>query len=505
MKKLICIFIAISAFVAARAVTFEELRLIGKEGKAVALPKGTELIGISISDYRSENLELNPNLKWDKIDIGENYRTAYVESEDGKFGFRLKFDGIYDCRMQIGQKVRLDLSGCILEKQIDPERYTIRGLGKNNVSVIEEGVAIPRKVRSSSELRDEDIYTQVILTGLELSSKTGSYCNIHEKCTLPSDKNVYSRGAANIPIPAMDGWATLFLSSDGCPIYMLINSRCSWRRDDYRVKTGVGPIRGILVHTELPRYGGNIGRYAIRPLFKKDLILSPNPISSYTTLAEWNWDHNYYDALKFRNRGEVRCIKRKQFLPADSIVADDGIGELLSQSGDMVGLAEEFNSRVSIDGIGGMPRGGRDKAALSLSSSTGAWYGENDAKGIVAVTAPGGIQGRSVIVTYSFAVTAPDEARAYNFPEDWAIQYSSDGKSWINSTSAPAHLTPLFYRDGEISSDAAMGYTEHFAILPMECLNYRNLYVRLVPVSKRPVGESAFLLNIGSFSIRVLK
>lgn len=503
-RKYILSLLLLTVSVVSGATGFEELRALGRS-KVVILPENTVIECISVSDYRSENLEINPNTKWNKVDVGENCRTAYVESEDGKYGLRLKFKNISDCRLVCGQKIKLDLSGCTLLKENDPERYTVSGLSSGRIKVVEESVPVPRKIKSVSELVDNDVYTQVIIKDLEISSKSGSYCNINEKCTLPSPKNTYSKGENTRLIPAMDGWATLFLSSDGCPIYMLVNSRCPWRRDDLRVKTGVGPIRGIIVHTDLPRFGGNIGKYAIRPLFKSDLILSYNPFSFYEILADWNWDHNYYDALNLKNRGEIRCLRTNKFVPADSILPDVGSGELYSESGDMMSLFEEYNSRVTMDGRGNIPTGGRDKAALCLSSSSYVWYGANGPLGIVAKTKPNGITGRLVIVTYSLTVRMPDETKPINFPKQWKIQYSNNGSDWKDSLSEPSTICPLFYRVGEISLDAAMGYAEHYAIIPSECLSEEELYVRLLPISAKPSSNSAFQLCLGSFTIRVLK
>ena len=53
------------------------------------------LDGIVISDWRSDNVEYNPNLDHNVVDLGENLRTAYVESFDGCYGIRLKFESIY--------------------------------------------------------------------------------------------------------------------------------------------------------------------------------------------------------------------------------------------------------------------------------------------------------------------------------------------------------------------------------------------------------------------------
>ncbi|MDD5890911.1 MAG: hypothetical protein PUC72_00035, partial [Bacteroidales bacterium] len=63
------------------ALSFEELRQMGGE-KPVALT-GT-LDGIVVSDYRSDNMEYNPNIDHNIVDVGETLRTAYVESFDGR-------------------------------------------------------------------------------------------------------------------------------------------------------------------------------------------------------------------------------------------------------------------------------------------------------------------------------------------------------------------------------------------------------------------------------------
>ena len=69
------------------------------------LAPGTQLEALVVSDYRSQNMELNPNVSWDKVDLGENLRTAYVESPDGRYGFRLRFAGIYENRLERGDRV----------------------------------------------------------------------------------------------------------------------------------------------------------------------------------------------------------------------------------------------------------------------------------------------------------------------------------------------------------------------------------------------------------------
>lgn len=51
---------------------------------------------------------------------------------------------------------------------------------------------------------------------------------------------------------------------------------------------GSGIVSGILVHSTLPRYGGDIGRYQLRPLSEADLVLHATESFS-AKLVDWEW------------------------------------------------------------------------------------------------------------------------------------------------------------------------------------------------------------------------
>ena len=121
------VVLCFAATAGVRAESFEALRA-QVAGRTVRLAPGVQIEALVVSDYRSPNMELNPNISYDKVDLGENLRTAYVESPDGRYGFRLRFAGIYENRLERGDRVRLDLGGCSLTGDADPERYTVDGL-----------------------------------------------------------------------------------------------------------------------------------------------------------------------------------------------------------------------------------------------------------------------------------------------------------------------------------------------------------------------------------------
>lgn len=88
----------------------------------------TVVEGIVVSDYRSPNMELNPNLNYYSVDLEENDRTVYVEAADGSCGIRLRFDEASENRLARYDRVRLDLNGCRLTRTAAPDCMTLTGV-----------------------------------------------------------------------------------------------------------------------------------------------------------------------------------------------------------------------------------------------------------------------------------------------------------------------------------------------------------------------------------------
>ena len=118
------------------------------------------------------------------------------------------------------------------------------------------------------------------LAGTEFLSKQGCYANVFESCVQRSRLNAFDQ-----PSRRTDGWASLLKDADNGSIYMLVNTKCAWRRDGRGVPHGVGAVSGVLVHTPMRRYGGDMGRYAIRPLDERDIAIPRDTASSYVVVA----------------------------------------------------------------------------------------------------------------------------------------------------------------------------------------------------------------------------
>ena len=184
--------------------------------------------------------------------------------------------------------MKILLDGVTLSRESDPMRYTLRGLKAGNIEKAAEASALEPKARTIATLTDDDIYTYCALSGLEFSVKEGAYTNVREYDAIgnPCNANLSFAGGTQAQ-KAKDGAANLLYDGDNDAIYMLVNMNCGWRRTGRSVPQGVGTVSGIVVHTPMERWGGNVGRYSIRPFDEADIDIPRAAASAYATLGEW--------------------------------------------------------------------------------------------------------------------------------------------------------------------------------------------------------------------------
>lgn len=511
------------------AATFAELReKVGNKG-SITLPSGTELEGIIISDYKSYNMETTPQVSFNQLDLGLNFRTAYVQSLDGKYGFRVVFNSVYDNRIPRFSKVKMDLGGAVLTKEDNPERYTISNIVGELVQVLECDVQVTPKARHIADLTDDDIYTFVTLEDVEFMSKEGSYTNVHEKKVMRSYLNDF-KSSVDGPI---DGSGLLLKDNQGDDIFMPVNTKCTWRRNGNRVPQGVGSVDGILVHTVLRRYG-DIGRYAIRPATEKDIKVSMDSTSFYQTIVEWNWDRNYDVALNLENQGLQEWISGQAY-DADRVLPDVGHGYLSTTAGAKMRLDAEWNTRCVQDG-NDAGSGAREWSVLRLNSDTKDWFvfnGDNivAANAVVVETSTKGYQGRGLSFEFTFSAGNCSADLSWGFPAEWMVAYSVDGRNYI-PVQKTFLLRPLWYNAAnvkdlggvrELCYDAAPGSIECRVALPAFLLDKEKVYFRIYPSSNKltvlpenPADDinsgtmksdfsHAFVLRLGKVSVKSLK
>ena len=235
--------------------------------------------GYIVSDPDSKNVVSSPQTKQFFFDRGENDRTAYIESLDGKWGFCLKFASSEDNTPARFSKVRLSLNGATLEKKNSPECYTITGLTAANIleTSTPDEFKIPVKTKTIGELTDDDIFTLVSVTNLEIMCKDGAYTN----CT-----------------------------------------------DGYSFKDNINPIGTATA----PRFG-DLGRYQLRAMTAEEIALTDEPFSK--TVVEWNWNDRKTDLIPEIGEGEINKYGATQGAAADfnNVVCSGNGGSTKEQKG----------------------------------------------------------------------------------------------------------------------------------------------------------------------------
>ena len=265
-------------------VSFESLRSKLGSASSVRLTEGY-ILGLAINQPKNPNLEVNPQLTWQTVDTKENDKTAYLESLDGTYGLRLKFPSADDNALPYASRVKISLSGLTLTRENSPVRYTLSDITSNSIveTVRDEETVIPVKERTIATLQDADVYTRVTLKDCEFPINYGSYGNMHDAFATYSD--IVVKG--NVNQCRCDCCPRLIRDKEGKTMNLLINAQVPWRRAG-RVPQGAGRISGILVHSELPRWGGNIGTWQLRPQSLTDFEMTQTENEGFSTkLVSW--------------------------------------------------------------------------------------------------------------------------------------------------------------------------------------------------------------------------
>ncbi len=276
-KQLTALLLLLSA--AVQAAPLHALKELCPPDDTLRIAGSLGVSGIIISDCSSKNMELNPNVSHAKVDLSVNDATAYLEAPDASCGVRIRFSRAAENTLRRYDAVQLDLAGCLLVRESNPDRLTIKDFGTKNIVSVQPGTAadLPRKERTVASLTDEDLYTFVTIPEAEMVFKGGTFTDIYEpygQYTPEIHDDPLSHKKYYDVSGRMDGWASLLRDREGSTIYMLVNLLCTWRRDGNMVPQGLGPVSGIVVHTPMRRYGGNMGRYSLRPVDRKDIVLS---------------------------------------------------------------------------------------------------------------------------------------------------------------------------------------------------------------------------------------
>ena len=453
-----------------------------------------------IGDAGNPNMDQNLNTGPNSITTDENDCTNYVQSLDGRYGFRLRFDTPEDNVLARGTRLSLSLSGTVLTREENPERYTISSLVGENMVESAAGEAIPVKQRRISELTDDDVYTFVSLENTEFLFKEGSYANVYENYSLSSDVNASQTGNNN----RMDGWASLLMDDAGNSIYAPVNMLCLWRRSGQGVPQGTGTTHGIVVHNELPRYG-NVGRYQIRVLDESGFGMEWAGESAYTEFAEWDGNPHKYSFgtyAKFNSRYAYNRLE--SITPSDDISSGKTVpnAELFCENHVETTAAEAWpiagTGNYNNPEVGSLGTSLTCKAYFVKAGVKG-WYRweGNEVVGYNGLRMEFSLNGSHMLLGFSFAAGTISATTSKTYPAHWCVEYSVDGgQSYTLCPSAATgadyvHLRSLPWWDASLAgnryntcSSAGIGLTDHLFRLPAEVFGRERVMVRIRPYDK---------------------
>ena len=469
---------------------------------------------IVISDFHSMNMALNPSITYKDVDVTENLRTAYVQSEDGSIGFCLKFDKAEDNVLVAGTHISVALPGLEVVKEENPVRYIITGLGGENMVASSQGAVPQPKTKKISALTDDDIYTLVTIPETEFVYKSGSYANVYENYSLLSSVNSMNSGNNN----RLDGWASLLMDSEGKGIYAPVNMLCEWRRSGNGVPQGVGPVTGIIVHETMLRYG-NLGRYQIRVLDESGFGQDWTGKSPYRDLAEWDGAPYQYryglwaqidPSLADPGTPELRLLNTR--IPSDDLSLSSPVAKAYitienKERGIIdypIGSSASYAALTAAD-RGIVPSTPQDyyRKSLTLNTEIKGWFQWEDNKisgynGLRMDFSTEEVRGSSMYVHYAFNVGTISAVTSQFFPAHWCLEYSTDGgKTYkicpdIVTGEEYVHLRTLPWWDVNISgvkyftcSSCGLGATDHVAMIPSDVFGKKEVAIRIRPYDNK--------------------
>ncbi|WP_256012210.1 BACON domain-containing protein [Desertivirga xinjiangensis] len=440
--------------------TFSELRRLipGASGELALNDPLKALEGVVISDKANPNMETNPNITFNSMDLTETNRTAYIQASDGSYGFRLKTSSDADNNFIRYSKVSIALNGLTMVKESNPERYTIKGITGGNIVKTTPGTAagLVSKVKTINALSDADMYTWVTFQNTEFAVPYGSYANVNAGYTMKSNWN-----QAGASTPYTDAIPSVIRDDNGGKMNLLVNTMAPWSRN--ALPAGSGTISGVIVHSKLIRFGagsGDIGRYAVRPLNEDDIELGG--AAKGKVIALWNW---------LRNGTDVSAAASIVRNAAGNVLPVTGNGEL---SCTVPGLTPS---------LGAHPVYQTDPASKAVPSSSlqynTRWWNTttNSGEGLVFRFSTSGITGRNLSINFSQG-GGSGSAATLNVPVYWGVEYSLDGQNYTSLANSDYAVRPLAGWGLNLNY-AALGLSTHSFVLPASLLDQQNVYVKL--------------------------
>ncbi|MBR0239567.1 MAG: hypothetical protein IJQ52_00350 [Bacteroidales bacterium] len=456
-------------------LSFEDVKNLVQSGSYIFTEEGA-IEGVIISDNESPNMETATNLSPSSLDKDLNAKTAYIQSADGKSGFRLVFVSKEDNTLHKGDKLTLDLHGVTIKKESAPERYTIEGVTAGSLSVDGQAELMPREL-TISELNDSDIYTLVKITGLEMSFKHGAYTNCHDGYSAsvsalnPAGSKTNESGSNSSP-QIFDTTPCSMFDAAGNEINLLINNNVTWRRYGNGVPQGTCNVTGILVHTDISRWARNgyLGRYQLRPMAEADI----EPVGEPFSKVIFSWYGSWGDSTLYGDAAIASGLKTDGTITYNvgSVQTSINFNDLTNYF-ESPGYSGRYKGQVKNAALGFVKTGGYFWASDNIDDMSAApWFCLN--------FSTAGLSGNSMLLVWSAAQGssrgATDDIQG---PTQYRVEYSTDGSNFTAIDHIYAMHPVVTWSAAVVGGFSVPGLHQYVTALPVSLLGQNSVWVRI--------------------------
>lgn len=258
-----------------RELSFEDIRRDYSGGDVISEYVYVE--GVVVSNKEGANAAENEQITATTIDYSGAKKCVFIESLDGKYGFKLTCASESDNVFHQWDKVQVMLKGARVLKLTDPERYHIEGVTRDMVvsQISQDKTEVPAKAMHIRDLSDADIYTYVSLKDVEIPVRKGPLAPVNEGSSIGTNAH------------RIDKYPRLIRDINGDVSYLMTNTTCLYRNDGTVLPYGSGTLSGVIVHERFVKYEfkegaepqdiendptlGFIGKYQLRHQTKDDV------------------------------------------------------------------------------------------------------------------------------------------------------------------------------------------------------------------------------------------
>ena len=476
--------------------------------------EGKYLEGVVISDNSEGNGGPNKNISVALQDNTLADRTIYIQASDGSAGVKVVFNTVQDNITRRYDSVRFLLDSVKVEAFTDPVRYEITGATSANLAFTRAGSSfdVVKKEKYMSELTDSDVYTYVTLKDCEIPVRKGPFCPIELRL-----KHTLNR------------FPMLIRDIEGSSMYLMTNFTAAWQRDGKGLPQGSGTISGVLVHETSDNYSwdvakaqaklqegikedyiteiGEIGKYQIRPFTRSEIKLNEDFEDGF---SDFLMEIRYYN----KSRKElVINVSGNTIYSTWPAVADpvsdssvNGVLEVISAKGEVTGVATYRDWTLlgpMVDGEITDPLRGNGVtdyygtsiqtnvfssasiSGLMLDDNGSAWYCSqwSVAKHWRARFGTKGLTAANFPISVQFGA-ASGLGETVGAPRYWEIDYSVDGKNWINVDSYTVPDFPIRSNAKQWQCPATKYMSFNLPEDP-ELLDKDEVYVRMHPANTK--------------------